>query len=93
MAFCLSDGFIECVCGCLCLFVCVYAKVLITGLYKQVNWREKSNKVPCSSFNIPTTSSLHAALANVCARMCVLESLRGRVCISTFVCDSVFVWQ
>ena len=37
---CVREGAFVLVCAC----VCVYAKVLITGLYKQVNWREKSNK-------------------------------------------------
>lgn len=71
------------VCVGVCARVCVYAKVLITGLYKQVNWREKSNKVPCSSFNIPTTSGLHAALTNVCVTVCVHVHWVLNVCAHT----------
>lgn len=105
VAFCLSDGFVV---SCACVFVlvyecvCVYAKVLITGLYKQVNWREKSNKGPCSSFNIPTTSTLRAALMNVCmsASSCMCVSQSEYVCaymwsmllsLCVHVCISMFV--
>lgn len=70
MALCRSDGSIERVC----------VKILKTGLYKQVNWREKSNKVPCSSFNIHTIASLHAALRNVCVL------LHQVVCVCLSVC-------
>ena len=117
VAFCLSDGFSEgvwmwvLVPVCLCVFVCVcvYAKGLITGLYKQVNWREKSNKAPFSSFNITATSSLHAALTNVFASMCDCVWLHQvvRVCLRVWVhtcglrlvslrvcvCIRMFVWD
>ena len=73
--------------------VCVCAKVLITGLCKQVNWREKSNKVPCSSFNIPTTSGQHAALTHVCMTVRVHMHWVLNVCVHTVrvVCACVLV--